>query len=163
MLSEQELKEIEEEIGKLPTRHSGSIDALKVVQRHKGYVSDKDLIDLASVLGMSPAELDRVATFYNLIFRKPVGKHVILVCDSISCFIMGEENIFSYLISKLGIQPGQTTPDGMFTLLPTVCLGHCDEAPVMMFDWEIIGNLTPEKIDRVLADAAKQDEDTGDK
>jgi NADH-quinone oxidoreductase subunit E len=91
-----------------------------------------------------------VATFYNLIFRKPVGKHVIMVCDSVSCWIMGEERLIDHLQRKLGIKPGETTPDGMFTLLPTVCLGHCDQAPVMMLDGEIIANLTEEKIDEVL-------------
>lgn len=153
MLNDQERQEIERELMHMPTRESGCIDAMKIVQRHRGWVSDEALEDLSPVLGMSPAELDSVATFYNLIFRRPVGKHVIFVCDSISCWVMGEERVLDYLQRKLGIQPGQTTSDGMFTLLPTVCLGHCEQAPVMMMDGEIVGNLTEEKIDRVLADA----------
>lgn len=155
MLSEQELREIEEELEKLPNRKSGSVDALKVVQKHRGYVSDESLEELSVVLEMTPAELETVATFYNLIFRKPVGKHVIFACDSISCFITGGEGIMQLLIEKLGIQPGQTTDDGMFTLLPTVCLGHCEQAPVMMLDWEIYGNLTPEKINEILFEVTK--------
>ena len=83
-----------------------------------------------------------------------------LVCDSISCWVMGEEKLMDYLRKKLGIEPGQTTPDGLFTLLPTVCLGHCEQAPVMILDGEIIGNLTPEKIDRVLADAIDKPRET---
>ena len=154
MLNELEIKEIEHELKNLPTRQSGCIDALKIIQKHRGWVSDEALDDLATLLGMSAADLDGVATFYNLIFRSPVGKHVIFVCDSVSCWLTGEERVLDYLQRKLGIQLGQTTADGMFTLLPTVCLGHCEVAPVMMLDGEIIGNLTDDKIDQALSDAA---------
>lgn len=151
MLTEIELREIEEELVHAPYRRSGCIDALKIVQKHRGWVSDEALEDLALVLGMTPAEIDSVASFYNLIFRRPVGEHVILVCDSVSCWLTGQETVLEYLQKKLGIQPGETTPDGKFTLLPVVCLGHCEQSPVMSLDGEIIGNLTEEKIDRVLA------------
>ena len=76
--------------------------------------------------------------------------HVILFCDSVSCWLTGEETVMTYLQNKLEIQPGQTTADGKYTLLPTVCLGHCEQSPVMMLDGEIIGSLTPEKIDQIL-------------
>lgn len=150
MLREIEMAEIEEELRHCPNRRAGSMDALKVVQRHRGWVSDEALEDVARLLGMTPAELDSTATFYNLIFRKPVGRRVIMLCDSISCWLTGQETVLDYLRAKLGIDLGQTTPDGEFTLLPTVCLGHCEQAPVMMIDGEIIGNLTPEKIDLAL-------------
>lgn len=153
MLSEREIADIEEELSHLPTRRSGCIDALKVVQRHRGWVSDEALDDLAPVLEMTPAEIDSVATFYNLIFRRPVGKHVIFVCDSVSCWLTGQETVLACLQRKLGIQPGETTPDGKFTLLPTVCLGHCEQGPVMMLDGVIIGNLTEERIEEALATA----------
>ena len=99
---------------------------------------------------MTPDELDGVATFYNLIFRKPVGKHVILVCDSVSCWIMGYEEVRSHLLNRLGIQFGQTTGDGRFTLLPVPCLGACDQAPAMMVNDKLYGNLDPAKIDEIL-------------
>jgi len=150
MLTEQEVAEIEEEMAHLPTRQAACIGALKVVQEHRGWVSDEALADLSALLGMSPAELDGVATFYNLIFRKPVGRHVIMLCDSVSCWVMGEEGVLEHLQRRLQIRPGQTTADGMFTLLPIVCLGHCEQAPVMMLDGEIVGGLTAERIDRVL-------------
>jgi NADH-quinone oxidoreductase subunit E len=151
MLSDVERQEIAEELKHSPTPRAVCIDAMKIVQRHRGWVSDEALDDLAEVLGMTCAELDHTATFYNLIFRRPVGEHVILVCDSISCWLTGEETVLAALQRKLGIQPGQTTADGKFTLLPTVCLGHCDQAPVMMLDGKIVGSLTEEKIDRALA------------
>lgn len=150
MLSEIERQEIEEELRHAPTPQSACIDAMKIVQKHRGWVSDEALVDISDVLGMSCAELDHTATFYNLIFRHPVGEHVILVCDSVSCWLTGYETVMQALTRKLGIQPGETTADGKFTLLPTVCLGHCEIAPVMMMDGEIHGNLTEEKIDELL-------------
>ncbi len=150
MLTEQEISEIERELKQCPTRRAGCIEALKVVQRYRGWISDEALSDIAILLEMTPAELDQVATFYNLIFRQPVGKHVILVCDSVCCWLTGQETILEHLRRKLGIEPGQTTPDGMFTLLPTVCLGHCEQAPAMMLDGEVIGNLSEKRIDEVI-------------
>ena len=154
MLTQEELADIKGEIEHSPTARSVCIDALMIIRKRRRYVSDEALADLASMLGMSLAELDSVATFYNLIFRKPVGRHVIMVCDSISCWLTGEERLVDHLRRKLGIEFGQTTEDGAFTLLPTVCLGHCELAPVMMLDDKIIGNLTEEKIDHILASVA---------
>jgi len=150
MLSEQERNEIAAELEKYPTKQAVSIDAMKIVQRHRGWVSDESIRDIAELLGMSPADLDGVATFYNLIYRKPVGRHVILICDSVSCWILGYETLRGHLTRKLGIELGQTTPDNRFTLLPAVCLGACDHAPVMMVDEDLHSDLDPEKIDRAL-------------
>ena len=151
MLSDEERHEIEAELAIFPQKRSACIDALKVVQQHRGWVSNEAIEDLAEMLEMSPAELDGVATFYNLIFRKPVGRHVILICDSVSCWIMGYDNLRGHLRSRLGIDLGETTADGRFTLLPSVCLGACDRAPVMMVDDDLHLDLTPERIDEILA------------
>jgi NADH-quinone oxidoreductase subunit E len=113
-------------------------------------VSDEALADVAAFLDMSAAELDSVATFYNLIFRRPVGEHVILICDTISCWIVGQEELYAHLKSRLGIDWGQTTTDGRFTLLPVPCLGACDRAPVIMIDGDLHGDLTPARIDEIL-------------
>jgi NADH-quinone oxidoreductase subunit E len=150
MLSAEEKKEIEAEFPRYEQKRAACVEALKIVQRHRGWVSDEALIAVADFLEMTPAELDGVATFYNLIFRKPVGKHIILVCDSVSCWIMGYERILQHLQDRLGIVFGETTADGVFTLLPIVCLGACDQAPAMMIDDELYGNLEPAKIDEIL-------------
>jgi NADH-quinone oxidoreductase subunit E len=150
MLTQEEQKEIEAELAHYPNKRAVSIDAMKIVQRHRGWISDESIRDIAEFLDMTPAELDGVATFYNLIYRKPVGRHVILICDSISCWITGYERLRAHLTDRLGIQPGQTTADGRFTILPIVCLGACDRAPVMMVDDDLHQDLTPEKIDRTL-------------
>jgi NADH-quinone oxidoreductase subunit E len=150
MLTDIERREIEEEISHYPDRQAGCVEALKVVQRHRGWVSDESLKTVAAVLGMTPDELDGVATFYNLIFRKPVGRHVILLCDSISCWVGGCDAVRKGLQTRLGISMGETTGDGRFTLLPIVCLGACDRAPAMMIDDELHGDLTAASVDRIL-------------
>ena len=150
MLSPDEKEEIETELAHSPSAQGACIEAMKIVQRHRGWVSDEGLADIASVLGMSIDELDSVATFYNLIFRRPVGKHVIFLCDSVSCWVMEYEKIHAALKDRLGISFGETTSDGNFTLLPIPCLGACDRAPVMMIDSETFFDVTPEKVEEIL-------------
>jgi NADH-quinone oxidoreductase subunit E len=151
MLSPDERREIEEELAHYGTKRAACVEAMMVVQRHRGWVSDEALRDVAALLEMTAEELDSVATFYSLLFRKPVGRHVILACDSISCWVKGTEQVRAHLTGRLGIGWGETTPDGRFTLLPAVCLGACDRAPAMMIDEELFGNLDAEKIDAILA------------
>ena len=150
MLSSIEIKEIEHAIKLVPYKKAASVEALKVVQEHRRWVSDESLRDVAKMLDMSAEELDSVATFYNMIFRKEVGKHVILVCDSISCWVMGYENLRDQLFSRLGIKYGQTTSDGLFTLLPNVCLGTCDCAPALMIDNDLYRNVKAEELNDIL-------------
>lgn len=150
MLTAEEINEIEVEAAHYPKRQALCIDALKIVQRHRGWVSDESVRDIAGHLGMSPTDVDSVATFYNLIFRRPVGRHVIMVCDSVSCWIMGYDRLRKHLCERLGIELGQTTPDNRFTLLPIVCLGCCDHAPAMMVGSDLHSDLDPQKIDTAL-------------
>jgi len=150
MLTEAEKREIEVELGRYPEKRAAAPEAMKIVMRRTGWISDDDLREIAAFLQMSPAELDGVATGYNLIFRRPVGRHVILICDSVSCWIMGYEPLREHLMAKLGIGLGQTTPDGRFTLLPVCCLGACDHAPAMMIDEDFHGDLDAAGIDRIL-------------
>ena len=150
MLTAEEIREIENEAAHYPRRDAVSIDALKIVQKRRGWISDESLCDIARHIGMSPTELDSIATFYNLIFRRPVGRHVILACDSVSCWLMGCDLVRSQLEERLGIKPGETTPDNRFTLLPIVCLGCCDRAPALMIDDDLHGDLEAAKVDALL-------------
>jgi len=150
MLTEQEQGEIATELRHYPEKRAACIEALKIVQRHRRWVSDESLRDIAAFLEMTPEELDGVATFYNLVFRRPVGRHVILICDSISCWIMGYDRLLSRLEERLKIQPGDTAADGRFTLLPIVCLGTCDHAPALMIDEDLYQDLAPEALDGIL-------------
>ncbi len=150
MLTEEERQEIAAEFPHYAQKRAVCIDALKIVQRHRRWVCDEDLRDLARFLEMTPDELDSVATFYNLIFRRPVGQHVIFLCNSASCWVMGSEQVRERLAARLGIQPGETTPDGTFTLLPIACLGACDHAPTLMIDNDLVPDVDVEQIDKVL-------------
>ena len=149
-LSAEERREIEAEFPRYPTRRAVCIDAMKIVQRHRGWISDESLQDIAQLLEMSLDELDSVATFYNLLYRKPVGRHVVLICDSVSCWIMGYEKLRERLCSRLGARLGETTADGRFTLLPIVCLGTCDHAPAMMVDEDLHRDLDPDGAEKAL-------------
>lgn len=150
MLTEKEKKEIDEHVKEYPTKRAACIEALKLVQRNRRWISDESLEDIAAYLDMTIDELDGVATFYNLVFRKPVGRHVILVCDSISCWILGYTKIYEHLNKSLGISFGETTSDDRFTILPIPCLGTCDHAPALMIDNDLHRDLTPDKVDDIL-------------
>ena len=151
MLTEKEKHEIDEELKTLPQRRAVVPEALKAVQRNRGWVSDEGVKDIAEYLGVTADEVDSIATFYSVILRRPVGRHVIWICDSVSCWITGFPGLLEHLKTRLGIGLGETTADGRFTLLPNACLGLCEQAPAMMVDRDVHGNLTPEKIDRVLS------------
>ena len=148
-LSDGEVALIEHECAHLPDRQSAAIDAMMIVQKHRGWVSDASLAAIGRLLGMSTAALDAIATFYNRIFRQPVGRHVVMVCDSVSCFIMGSDGLARDIQAHLGIGYGETTPDDRFTLLPIVCLGACDKAPTMLVDEELIENVRSEDLAEV--------------
>ena len=151
-LSDAEIAAIEAEVAHLPDRQSAAIEALQIVQRARGWVSDESLHACAQLLDMSAASLDSIATFYNLIFRHPVGKHVVMVCDSVSCFVMDGESLRDRVSTVLGVVPGETTPDGEFTLLPIVCLGACDRAPVMLIDEKLYGRNEVDDLDAIFTE-----------
>lgn len=149
-LSPGEIEEIRMELTRYPDATAASIEALKVVQKYRGWVSDEHLQEVAALLGMSPEELDGVATFYNLIYRRPVGRKVILCCNSVSCWMLGADEVRERLSERLSIGLGETTADGEYTLLPVVCLGACDHAPVLMVNDELRLDVTVEGIDEIL-------------
>jgi NADH-quinone oxidoreductase subunit E len=151
MLTDREKEEIREEVLLYPYPSAACIDALKVVQKHRGWISDEAVEDIAQELQMSAEEIDSVATFYTRIYRKPVGRNVILVCNSVSCMIMGYDSLYDYISGKLKITFGETTSDGRFTLLPVTCLGDCDHAPALMVNDDLYNNLIPDTLDGILS------------
>lgn len=142
-LNEHEESAIAAQIQHYPQPQAATIEALKIVQQHQGWVSDGKLKAIAQRLQMSPDEVESVATFYNKIYRQPVGKTVISLCDSVSCWIMGYQGLAQALTQELNIALGETTTDGALTLLPTPCLGACDHAPVAMIGDQRAHQLTP--------------------
>jgi NADH-quinone oxidoreductase subunit E len=150
MLSEAERLAIDAAIDLYETRGAAAVDAMRIVQDGRGWVSDEALEDVASYLGLSLSYLESLATFYSMIFRRPVGRHVIMVCDSVCCWMDGSEELTRGLCDRLGIEVGGTTTDGRFTLLPAVCLGACDKAPAILIDWQLHGRVTAAELDSIL-------------
>lgn len=169
MLTAEEAEEIEEgirsELKYSEPRSAACILALKIVQKHRGFVSDFAIQAIAEHLSMTPAEVDAVATFYNLIFRKPVGKHVLFLCDSVSCWLQGCDRIAQHLAQhpdpRFRVRLGKTSSDGFLTALPIACLGACDEAPVALLDGEHAMRLDPERLDAILAELQRGYEKKG--
>jgi NADH-quinone oxidoreductase subunit E len=157
-LSERERRTISEVAAHYPEARAAAVEALKAVQAERGWVSDEALVAVAELLELSPADLENLATFYNLIFRRPVGEHVILLCDSVSCWVVGYEAVRDALSRQLGISFGETTADGRFTLLPVPCLGACDRAPALMIDNDLYGPVTPGDIPELLGRYATPEE-----
>lgn len=127
-----------------------AINVMFAVQKHYGYLTDEGLKEAAEILSMTPLELEELATFYDFIYREPVGRFVIHVCDGVVCWMFHENSVFEYLCKKLAVCAGEITADGMFTVLPTACIGNCDQAPAMLINGKFYGPLTPEKIDEIL-------------
>ena len=128
------------------------VDVMFAIQNHYGYLTDEGVQETAGLLGMSALEVEQLATFYTFIYREPVGKYVIHVCDSVVCWMDGYESVRDYLSQKLDIRPGETTADGMFSLLAVCCIGYCDRSPAILINKKVYGPLTIAKLDEIIDD-----------
>jgi NADH-quinone oxidoreductase subunit E len=158
LLSPKEIAELQGQIAAVHEPRELIIEVLQAVQKNHGWVPDAGVEMAAKLLGLSPLQVDEVATFYDKIYRSPVGRKVIHVCDSICCWSRGAETVYGHLQQVLGIVPGETTNDGFFTLLPTCCLGACDKAPAMRIGDRLYGELTVERVNTILADERQEAE-----
>jgi NADH-quinone oxidoreductase subunit E len=143
-------QKLQEDIARVAHPREMAIDVINALQDHFGYFSDEAVAQAADLLGMTPLELEELATFYTFIYREPVGKYVIHVCDSLICWMENGDNLVTHLKSRLGIGPGETTADGLFTLLPVCCIGYCDRAPAILVNRKVHGPLTVESLDRLI-------------
>ena len=142
-LSEAERSAIEHEMHHYEDPRAASIEALKIVQKARGWVPVGACDAIGEILGIPASDVEGVATFYSQIFRVPVGRHIIRVCDSMTCYIGGHESVLDSIRNEIGIAPGQTTADNRFTLIPVCCLGNCDKAPALMIDDDTFGDVQP--------------------
>ena len=149
-LSLVEIQEINAEMSHYEDKTAVSIEALKIVQNHRRWVSDECLVAVAELLEISPAQLEAVATFYNLIYRQPVGKTVIHYCKSVTCWMLGSEQVRERLCRHLNVELGEMSVDGEYTILPIVCLGACDHAPVVMIGNELRLDITEDAVNEIL-------------
>jgi NADH-quinone oxidoreductase subunit E len=150
LLGQQTIDELKKKVAENPHPREIVVDVLRAIQNVHGWVPDEGVELAGEIVGLSPLQVEEIATFYDKIYRQPVGRRVIHVCDSVCCWSRDGEEVYTYLQRKLGVAPGDTTTDGIFTLLPTCCLGACGDAPAMMIGLTIYGHLTPERIDEIL-------------
>ncbi|OCX20091.1 NADH-quinone oxidoreductase subunit E [Stutzerimonas xanthomarina] len=150
VLSETERSAIEHEMHHYEDPRAASIEALKIVQKARGWVPDGACDAIGEILGIPASDVEGVATFYSQIFRVPVGRHIIRVCDSMTCYISGHESVLDSIRNEIGIEPGQTSTDGRFTLIPVCCLGNCDKAPALMIDDDTFGDVQPGGVAQLL-------------
>ncbi len=132
------------------TSREAAVDVMKALQAHYGWLTDEAVDDAAEILGLSPLQVEELATFYEMIYRRQVGRRVIHVCDSVSCWSLGAEGLMEHLQVTLDTLPGGTTADGMFTLVPCSCLGNCGNGPTMMIGETLYGNITPQSLRKIL-------------
>lgn len=150
ILTKSEMQAIDAYIHHYPQARAAVLDALKFVQKRNGWVDDAQVVAIANMLNIAIADVEGVATFFNRIYRQPVGRHVILLCDSIACYLTGFEEVAHALKMALSIEYGQTTADNRFTLLPICCLGNCDKGPSLLIDEDTYGPVGPNDIAMIL-------------
>jgi NADH-quinone oxidoreductase subunit E len=157
MIPEELQEKISKKLSETSHPREKAVDVMYLLQSHYGYLSDEAIRESARILEMTPLEVDELATFYDFLYRQPVGKFVIHVCDGVVCWMYHECSVFSYLCRKLRVKAGETTQDGLFTVLPTACIGDCHHAPAMLINGEFYGNLTPARIDSILDHFAREE------
>ena len=152
MIPEQLKDELAQRVASAVTNREAAVDVMKELQRHYGWLTDEAVQEAAGLLGLSPLQVEELATFYEMIYRRPVGRHVIHVCDSISCWTLGGDSLLKHFERLLGIAVGATTADGLFTLLPCCCLGNCGNAPAVMVAERQFGPITLDQAATILTD-----------
>lgn len=150
MLNENNLKRVEELKHRYPTTQALTLPVLWMVQEQEGYISEESMKEVAALLNVSYAHVLGVVTFYTMFHEKPLGRYHIEVCTNVSCMLKGSDKIVKHLEHRLGITCGQTTPDRLYTLTETECMGACGYAPMVAIGEEYHENLSPEKVDRLL-------------
>ncbi len=148
--SQETLKQFDEVVSRYPETKSAVIPVLYMAQKEFGYLSQEAIEYVAKLMDIPAARLYGIVTFYTMLNMNPVGRHHLQVCRTLPCALLGSERITNYLKKKLGINLGETTPDGKFTLSEVECLASCDTAPVMQINDDYCENLSEEKIDKVI-------------
>jgi len=150
VLSKEALEAIRDQTTRFPDPRSALLPALHIAQDEVGYLPPEALEDVSQVLDIPYSDVEEVVSFYTMFYGDKVGTFVLEVCKTVPCGILGADEIIQHIADRLGIEPGQTTPDGLFTLLRVECLAGCDKAPVMQVNSRYYENLTKDKIDRML-------------
>jgi len=144
-------RKFDEILTRYPVQRAAMLPALWLAQQQHGWISHEVMEYVGSLLGLSPAKVYETVTFYTMFHLKPIGKHHFQVCRTLPCQLMGAEGITSHLEKKLGVKLGETSGDGRYTLSEVECLGSCGTAPMLQLNDDYHENLTPEKLDALIA------------
>ena len=150
MVPEALRQDLQARVASAITPREAAVDVLKALQGHYGWLTDEAVGVAALLLNLTPLQVEELATFYEMLYRRPVGRKVIHVCDSIACWSLGGESLLAHLALRLGVAPGETTADGLFTLLPCCCLGNCGKAPTLMIGDTLFGRVTLDRAGEIL-------------
>lgn len=150
MFSAEAEKKIDDLLARYPQPRSAILPILFIAQHERGYLSDDVIEYVARRMGLSYIDVLTTASFYTMFYRHPIGRYNIQLCTNVSCWLCGSDDVQRHIERKLGIKPGQTTPDGRFTLMEVECLGACGAAPAMQINFDYYENLTPERVDQIL-------------
>lgn len=151
-LTEKYRDEIADILRRYPVKRSALIPLLYVAQRDAGYITEPAMKEIAKLLGLTPPQVYETATFYTMLNLKKVGRFHIQVCKSLMCALVGSDTVIAWIKTKLGIAPGESTADGLFTLSAVECLAACGTGPMMQINEDYYERLTEDKLDRILAD-----------
>lgn len=149
-LRENALEEIEAILSKYPTKRSAVLPLCQLAQKQYGYMSPDAIRDVADLLELDPTEVQSLVGFYSLLRERPTGKYVIEICADLPCALRGANRLVDHVCRKLGVQPGETTPDGLFTVEKVMCVAACDRAPVAQINLEYLEHLDPDRVDALL-------------
>jgi len=152
ILTEESIARIKEKAVRYPDPKSAILPAITVAYRQVGHLNNDLYKEISKIIGIPYVEIAEAATFYTMFPKEPVGKYLIQVCHNISCSLMAADGLIAYLEEKLGIKKGETTEDGLFTVVGVECLGSCSTAPMMQINQDFYENLTREKVDQILQD-----------
>ena len=156
MLKEKYKDKVAEIIARYPEKRAALLPLLWLAQEEQGYLSEPAMKEIAALLGLTPPQVYETVTFYTMLNRKPIGKFHVQVCRSLMCALVGTEQLLGWIHAKLGIKPGQTTTDGLFTLSTVECLASCGTGPMMQVNNDYYEQLTQEKVNRILDDLKRE-------
>lgn len=152
MLKDKYKGEIDDILSRYPVRRSAVLPLLYMAQQEEGYVSEAAMKEIAGILRLTPPQVYEVVTFYTMFQLKPIGKFHVQVCKSLMCALVGSDTLIGWLKARLGIGPGETTPDALFTVNTVECLASCGTGPMMQINDDYYESITETRLDRILAD-----------
>lgn len=159
-LLERRRADIEHHLSKYPDRQSAVMPLLYIAQEEYGHVTEEAIAEIGELVGMSPTDVKGIVGFYTMYYDEEKGEYLLQICTDLPCALRGAEQFSEHVCHRLGIEPGQTTEDGLFTVENVMCIGACDRAPVMQVNFHFHENLDEEKADKLIESLRREHEAT---